>query len=160
MHIYMHIVFILHVLSCSRSKRNQRSTGLKSRRSGTAVERSVVGLDSDDDSDGTNTLPESRTNKNGLKLTKGGRPSIKKNAVNARPGYSTKYRSPSNQQKLLGKSLSISKACAIIGTVMFGPEIPLEDAGHDGSLRIFKAAALYCLNDQNLAYTLDKRSLR
>ena len=56
--IYMHIIFILHILSCSRSKRNQRSTGLKSRRSGTAVERSVVGLDSDDESDGTSTLQE------------------------------------------------------------------------------------------------------
>ena len=134
--IYMHIIFILHILSCSRSKRNQRSTGLKSRRSGTAVERSVVGLDSDDESDGTSTLPESRTNKNGLKLTKSGRPSIKKNGVNAR--YSTKYRSPSKQRKLLGKSLSMSKACAIIGTVMFGPEILLEDAGHDDRLRVLK----------------------
>ena len=74
--------------------------------------------------------------KNGLKLTKSGRHSIKKNGVNAR--YSTKYRSPSKQRKLLGKSLSMSKACAIIGTVMFGPEILLEDAGHDDRLRVLK----------------------
>ena len=113
----------------------------------------MVGLDSDDESDGTSTLQESRTNKHGLKLTKSGRPSIKKNEVNTR--YSTKYRSPSNQQKILGKSLSITKACAIIGTVMFGPEISLEDAGHDDRLRIFKAAAFYCLDDEALADILE-----
>ena len=136
-HIYVYSANFA-ILSCRRSKINRKSIGLKFRRSCTAVELSAVGLDLDDQSDGTRTLPESWINNNGLKLTKDGRPSIKKNEVNARPGYSTKYRSPSNQQKLLGKSLSISKACAIIGTVMFGPEILLEDAGHDDRLRVLK----------------------
>ena len=60
---------------------------------------------------------------------------------------------PPNSRALLHtiRTKSITKACAIIGTVMFGPEISLEDAGHDDRLRIFKAAAFYCLDDEELA---------
>ena len=38
---------------------------------------------------------------------------------------------------------------------MFGPEISFEDAGHNDSLRIFKAAAFYCLNDEDIDDILD-----
>ena len=38
---------------------------------------------------------------------------------------------------------------------MFGPEISLEDAGHDDCLRILKAAAFIYLDDEDLADILD-----
>ena len=41
--------------------------------------------------------------------------------------------------------------CAIIGTVFFGTEISLKDAGHNDHMHIFKAAAFCCLNDKDLA---------
>ena len=90
-----------------------------------------------------------RRNKHGLELTPSGRPSIKKNVVNDR--YSSKYRSPTNTETILGKSLSIGHAVALIGTVMMGPDVPLEGAGHDDRLRIFRSAVFYCLNDADLA---------
>ena len=43
----------------------------------------------------------------------------------------------------------------VVLAVMFGPEISFEDAGHDDRLRIFKAAAFYCLDDEDLADILD-----
>ena len=94
-----------------------------------------------------------RTNKHGLELTKGGRPSIKRNDVNER--YSTKYRSPANTETLLGKLMPIGQACALIGTVMLGPDIPLEEAGHADRLRIFRSAAHYCLDEADLSEILD-----
>jgi hypothetical protein len=89
-----------------------------------------------------------RTNKHCLKLTKGGRPSIKRNDVNER--FSTKYRSTANKETLLGKSMPIGQACA-----MLGPDIPLEEAGHADRLRIFLSAAHYCLDEAGLSEILD-----
>ena len=108
--IYMHIVFILHILSCSRSKRNRTSTGFKS--GVLALPSSVPWWDSIRMTTRMALTPcqslgQTRMGSRLLKLTKGGRPSIKKNEVNVR--CSTKYRfhrSPSNQRKLFGKSLS------------------------------------------------------
>jgi|LauGreDrversion4_2_1035121.scaffolds.fasta_scaffold31690_4 hypothetical protein len=92
-------------------------------------------------------------NKHGLVLTKSGRPSIKHNSVNEI--YTTKYRNSANQEALLGKLLPIGKACAIIGTVLLGPDIPLEEAGHANRVRIFKSAAHYCLTDEDLETILE-----
>ena len=97
--------------------------------------------------------PVPRTNKRGLQLTPSGRPSIKKNQVNAK--YNTKYRSSANKETILGKLLPIGQACALIGTVLLGPDIPLEDAGHADRLRIFRSAAYYCLDDADLSEILD-----
>ena len=51
--------------------------------------------------------------------------------------------------------MPIGKACAILGTVLFGPDIPLEEAGHDTRVRIFKSAAYYCLTEEDLEEILD-----
>ena len=75
-----------------------------------------------------------RRNKNGLELTLSGRPSIKKNEGNEK--YNTRYRSAANQETILGTLLPIGQACALIGTVMLGPDIPLETSGHADRLRI------------------------
>ena len=36
-----------------------------------------------------------------------------------------------------------------------GPNVPLEGAGHNDRLRIFRSAVFYCLNDADLADILD-----
>lgn len=86
-------------------------------------------------------------------MTPSGRPSFRKNQVNEK--YNTKYRSAANRETILGKLLPIGQACALIGTVMFGNDIPLEDAGHADRLRIFQSAAYYCLDEADLSEILD-----
>ncbi len=49
------------------------------------------------------------------------------NEVNAK--YDTSYRNSNNTIKLLGRSLSLGQACEIIGVVLHGADIPLEDSG-------------------------------
>lgn len=89
-----------------------------------------------------------QVNKRGLVVTPGGRPSVRKNAVNSK--YGTGYRNPLNTVELMGKRLSIGRACGLLAIVHFGPNIPLEEAGHDDRLRIFKDAAYYALTDEDL----------
>ena len=93
----------------------------------------------------------------GLELTPSGRPSVrvKKNQVNAK--YGSNCSSSSSAEKILGKRLSIGRACALLGVVMLGPEIPLESAGHQDRMRIFKSAAHYCLSDEDLEDILDTK---
>ena len=85
-----------------------------------------------------NSLP--RKNKLGLELTRCGRHSTVTKQKEVNEKYITKYRSPAKTETILGKLLPIGKACALIGTVMLGPKIPLEDAGHADRLRIFLSA--------------------
>ena len=94
-----------------------------------------------------------RKNKHGLELTRSGRPSIKKNDVNEK--YTTKYRSPTNKETILGKLLPIGKACALISTIMLGPKIPLEDAGHTDRKMHRLSAAYYCLDKADLSEILN-----
>ena len=49
------------------------------------------------------------------------------NEVNAR--YDASYRNSENTQKLLGRSLSLGQACGIIAVALYGPDIPMEEAG-------------------------------
>ena len=86
-------------------------------------------------------------------MTPGGRPSVKKLAVNAK--YGTLYRNPLNTLEIMGKKLSIVKACALLGIEHFGPNIPLEEAGHENRLRVFKDAVHYALTDDELADILN-----
>ena len=104
-------------------------------------------LDSDNLSDLEETTPD-KTNKKGLVMTPGGRPSVKKLAVNEK--YGTSYRNGRNTREIMGRKLSIGKACALLGIAHFGPNIPLEEAGHEDRLRVFKEAAHYALTDEEL----------
>ena len=76
-------------------------------------------------------------------------PSFKNLAVNSK--YGTPYRNPLNKREIMGKKLTIGKACALLGTAHFGQKIPLEEAGHEDRLRVFKEAAYYALTDDELA---------
>jgi hypothetical protein len=87
-------------------------------------------------------------NKKGLAVTPGGRPSVRQNAVNAK--YASSYRNALNTHEIMGKRVTIGKACGLLGIVHFGPNIPLEEAGHDSRLRVFKDAAYYALTDEEL----------
>ena len=144
--------------SCSSSKRQKATArrastskrgnaGGERRENTTSADLEVEGFEDDSD----DNVP--RTNKHGIQLTKSGRPSIKKNDVNER--YSTKYRNAANTETILGKLMPIGHACALIGTVMLGPDIPLEEAGHADRLRIFRSAAHYCLDEADLADILN-----
>jgi hypothetical protein len=57
---------------------------------------------------------------------------------------------PKRHGEIMGKKLSIGKACALLGIAHFGPNIPLEEAGHEDRLRVFKEAAHYALTDEEL----------
>ena len=104
-------------------------------------------LDSDNVSDSEEATPD-KINKKGLIMTPGGRPSVRKLAVNEK--YGTSYRNGRNTREIMGKKLSIGKACALLGIAHFGPNIPLEEAGHEDRLRVFKEAAYYALTDEEL----------
>ena len=82
-------------------------------------------------------------------MTPGGRPSVKKLAVNAK--YGTPYRNPLNTREIRGKKLSIGKACALLGIAHFGQNIQLKEAGHEDRLLVFKEAAYSALTDDELA---------
>ncbi len=69
----------------------------------------------------------SKSNSDGLLLTKSGRVSVISNEVNAK--YDASYRISDNTSKLLGRSLSLGQACGIVGVALYGAEIPLEDSG-------------------------------
>lgn len=58
---------------------------------------------------------------------------------------------------ILGKLVNIGQACALIGTVILGPDVPLEEAGHADRLRIFKSAAFYCLDESDLSAILETK---
>jgi hypothetical protein len=68
------------------------------------------------------------SNSDGLLLTKSGRSvSMISNEVNAK--YEASYPHSNNIIKLLGRSLSLGKACGIITVALYGADIPLEDSG-------------------------------
>ena len=85
-------------------------------------------LDSDNVPDSEETTPD-KINKKGLRMTPGGRPSVRKLAVNEK--YGTSYRNGRNTREIMGKKLSIGKACALLGNAHFGSNIPLDEAGHE-----------------------------
>ena len=96
---------------------------------------------------------QERTDRKGRALTNSGRPSIKKNAVNAK--YGTNYRNASVIRPIMGKNVTLGRACALVAVALMGPNIPLEEAGHEERLRIFKSAAYYALTDEELEEILD-----
>ena len=96
---------------------------------------------------------QERTDRKGRALTNSGRPSIKKNAVNAK--YGTNYRNASVIRPIMGKNVTLGRACALVAVALMGPNIPLEEAGHEERLRIFKSAAYYTLTDEELEEILD-----
>lgn len=89
-----------------------------------------------------------RRNSRGLIVTKCGRPSVKANELNVR--YGASYRNSDNQNELFGKLLVLGKACAILGTVLYGPDIPAEESGHEERMRIFRSAAWYALTPEEV----------
>jgi hypothetical protein len=72
----------------------------------------------------------SKSNSDGLLSTKSGRMSMICNEVNAK--YDASYRNSDNINKLLGRSLSLGRACGINGVALYAnvsADIPLEDSG-------------------------------
>ena len=66
-------------------------------------------------------------NKHGLSLTKGGRVAGSANSINAK--YDSAYRNAENENRLLGRSLTLGQACGIIGVCLYGADIPMEQSG-------------------------------
>jgi hypothetical protein len=66
-------------------------------------------------------------NKHGLPLTKSGRVAGSANSINAK--YDSAYRSSENENRLLGRLLTLGQACGIIGVCLYGPDIPMEHSG-------------------------------
>jgi hypothetical protein len=79
------------------------------------------------------------TDKKGRVLTSSGRLSVKRNAVNGK--YGTIYRNTTMSKTIMGKTVTLGKACALVGVVLMGPNIPIEVAGHEERLCIFKSVA-------------------
>ena len=51
--------------------------------------------------------------------------------------------------------MTLGRACALVAVALMGPNIPLEEAGHEERLRIFKSAAYYALTDEKLEEILE-----
>ena len=75
----------------------------------------------------TERLKEDERAARGLPVTSDGR-SVEENKVNAK--YGSNGSSCSSAEKILRKRLTIGRACALLGVVMLGLQIPLESAGH------------------------------
>jgi hypothetical protein len=69
----------------------------------------------------------SKSNSDGLPLTKSGSVSMISKEVNAK--YDASNRSSDNTNKLLRRNLRIGQACRLIGVALYGADIPLEDSG-------------------------------
>ena len=98
-------------------------------------------------------LAVERTDKKGRVLTSSGRPSVKRNAVNGK--YGTNYRNSAVTNTIMGKTVTLGKACALVAVALMGPNIPIEEAGHEERMRIFKSAAYYALADEELEEILE-----
>ena len=51
--------------------------------------------------------------------------------------------------------MTLGRACALVGVALMGPNIPIEEAGHEERLCIFKSAAYYALTDEELEEILE-----
>jgi hypothetical protein len=128
--------------------------------------------DSSSDSSPISANKRSKSNADGLVLTKSGRASLTHNEVNAK--YDASYRNSDNDSKLFGRHLTLGAVCGIISVALYGAEIPSESsgcvvhihhisnilhiiivyngvcAGHSDCLLVFKAAVWYALIDEEL----------
>ncbi len=112
----------------------------------TKIQRPVIESDSEVDD-----LTPVKRGKNGEELAPCGRPSFSANAVNKK--YNSRYRNELNQNRLGGKVLDLgkgSKASGIVAFVLFGFDVSLEAAHSADHIRIFKSAAWYALNDEEI----------
>lgn len=149
---YSHLQFLKSpVARKERNKSNRSRASVKA----TPAKKRKISVDTDEGEvvDAEEFLAHERTDKKGRLLTSSGRPSVKKNAVNAK--YGTNYRNSTVNRPLMGKTVTLGRACALVAVVLMGPNIPLEEAGHEERLRIFKSAAYYALTDEELEDILD-----
>ena len=89
-------------------------------------------VDVEDEHAATTATPDSSrkrrsVNKHGLLLTKSGRVAGSANSINAK--YDSAYRNAENENRLLGRSLTLGQACGIIGVCLYGADIPMEQSG-------------------------------
>jgi hypothetical protein len=138
-----------------RNKSKQSRSAVTVTVTATKSKKQKVAFDPSDGDivDAEEFVANERTDRKGRVLTSGGRPSVRKNAVNAK--YGTNYRNSTVQRLIMGKHVTLGKACALVGIALYGPNIPLEEAGHEDRLRIFKSAAYYALTDEELEEILD-----
>ncbi len=66
-------------------------------------------------------------NRHGLQLTNSGRVAGSANSINAK--YDSAYRNSENENRLLGKLLTLGQACGIVGVCLYGADIPMEQSG-------------------------------
>ncbi len=66
-------------------------------------------------------------NRHGLQLTKSGRVAGSANYINTK--CDSAYRNSENENRLLGRSLTLGQACGIISVCLYGPDIPMEHSG-------------------------------
>ena len=86
-----------------------------------------------------------RTDKKDRVLTSSGRLFVKKNVVYGKCG--TNYRNSTVTKTIMGKTVTLGKAYALVGVALVGPNIPIEAVGHDERLRIFKSVTYYALTE-------------
>ena len=131
-------------LPVGRQERN-KSKQSKSAARTTSSRQSTISLEREDHDvvDAEEFLAVERTDKKACVLASSGRPSVKRNAVNGK--YGTNYRNSTVTKTIMGKTVTLGRACALVGVALMGPNIPIEEAGHEERLHIFKSAAYYAL---------------
>jgi hypothetical protein len=151
-----YLLFFLRMpASHYKSKRSSFSRSPQSR-----LSLSEVDDDDCDDEDSMTQLKRARTNLDGETLTKKGRVSIKQNLINAK--YDSRYHCPENSRTLLGRLLTLGKACGLVAVAAYGDDVPMENAGHCERVQIFESAAFYALSDEELdeILAIDEKSLK
>jgi len=98
-------------------------------------------------------LTPAPVNRKGLACTSDGRPSVKRNEVSKK--FSPSYRNPENKELFMGRSLPLGKAMALIATVQYGHNPPVDEHGHADRVNLFKSAAHYALIAEELKEILD-----
>jgi hypothetical protein len=86
----------------------------------------------------------SKTNADGLLLTKSGHVSVGRKQINAKHDASYRNRrNAENTNRLLGRALTLGQACGLIGVELFRADIPLEGAGDHRTYYVYFAYSAY-----------------
>ena len=122
------------------------------------VVRNLEDLEENEEEDDSSLAScEVRRNSRGLPLTPTGRPSIKLNEVNRQ--FTPKYHSRGNTKTLLGKSMSLGGAMALLATIRHGPLLPTDEHGHEARSRLICDALTYSLTEEEAREIMDSSDL-
>jgi len=140
---------------CSSRKRAggkaQSSTTKKPRAIKQVVSTSSLLGDTESDEDAP--MVSAVRNSKGLLVTATGRPSVKRNEING--SYTPKYHNPNITRTILGKTMTLGGAMALLATIRHGHQLPTDEHGHAARVRIWCNAYMFALTEEERIDVMD-----